>query len=161
MKRGSAASLRDAPATAVSPAARGISRRRGQDSRRRTAATTSGWLDVTFAKLLRSPRRVTAGKHPPLTGIQAVTTYTPPYTTARVTDPDWQVLVLFTDDTEKDVKGIWGPFTTVDNATHALDELRQWPLDGFWDIRRLNKFVAAKAGNEPNQALPWTWQTRG
>lgn len=73
-------------------------------------------------------------------------------------EPDWQVLVLFADDSANDVKGIWGPYTSVDMATSALDELRQWPLDGYWDMRRLNKFVARKAGNEPDQLLRWTWQ---
>lgn len=74
---------------------------------------------------------------------------------------DWHVLVLFTDDTETDIKGIWGPYTSHVIAHSALDELRQWPLDGIWDVRRLNKFVAAKAGNAPNSLSQWTWQTRG
>lgn len=77
----------------------------------------------------------------------------------RSTDADWQVLVLFADDTEKDIKGIWGPYTCIDAAEAALIELRQWPLDGFWDVRRLNKFVAAKAGNAPDSTQIWHWQT--
>ena len=71
---------------------------------------------------------------------------------------DWHVLVLYTDETENEIKGIWGPYTSLDIATSALDELRQWPLDGRWDVRRLNKFVAAKSGNEPDQLVRWTWQ---
>jgi hypothetical protein len=72
---------------------------------------------------------------------------------------DCHVLVLFADDTEKDIKGIWGPYTSFDIACSALDELRQWPLDGHWDVRRLNKFVAAKSGNQPNGLTRWTWQS--
>lgn len=71
---------------------------------------------------------------------------------------DWHVLVLFEDDSDKTIKGIWGPYTSADIASSALDELRQWPLDGRWDMRRLNKFVAAKSGNEPDQLVRWTWQ---
>lgn len=73
-------------------------------------------------------------------------------------EPDWCVLVLYADDTEKDIKGIWGPYTAFGGAEEALDELRQWPLDGRWDVRRLNKFIARKAGNPPNTTAPWTWQ---
>lgn len=79
-------------------------------------------------------------------------------TTTPTIAPDWCVLALFADDTEKDLKGIWGPYTSFDTATTALDELRQWPIDGRWDIRRLNKFVAAKAGNTPDSLARWTWQ---
>lgn len=74
---------------------------------------------------------------------------------------DWHVLVLYADDTERDVKGIWGPYTCIDVATEALNELRKWPLDGRWDLRRLNKFVARKSGNQPNGLTQWTWQTNG
>jgi hypothetical protein len=81
--------------------------------------------------------------------------------TVPTPEPDWQVLVLFADDSEKDVKGIWGPYTSADAATTALEELRQWPLDGYWDLRRLNKFVARKAGNAPDQLARWTWATNG
>lgn len=73
-------------------------------------------------------------------------------------EPDWHVLVLYADESETDLKGIWGPYTSVDVATDALDELRQWPLDGRWDMRRLNKFVARKSGNEPDQLVRWSWQ---
>lgn len=73
-------------------------------------------------------------------------------------EPDWCVLVLWADDTEKDLKGIWGPFTDTYHVEQALSELQQWPLDGRWDVRRLNKFVARKAGNPPNTAGLWTWQ---
>lgn len=69
-------------------------------------------------------------------------------------EPDWHVLVLFTDDTERDIKGLWGPYSNITVAQSALEELRQWPLDGFWDVRRLNKFIALKAGTGQ-----WTWQT--
>lgn len=72
--------------------------------------------------------------------------------------PDFHVLVLFTDDTETDIKGIWGPYTDAVIANSALDELRQWPLDGIWDVRRLNKFVAAKSGNPSDSLMRWTWQ---
>lgn len=72
-------------------------------------------------------------------------------------EPDWQVLVLFEDAAETNVKGIWGPYTSVDIAASALDELRQWPLDGVWDMRRLNKFVARKAGNGPDGLALWSW----
>lgn len=72
-------------------------------------------------------------------------------------EPDWQVLVLFEDAAETSIKGIWGPYTSVDIAASALDELRQWPLDGVWDMRRLNKFVARKSGNEPNGLALWSW----
>ena len=67
---------------------------------------------------------------------------------------EWHVLVLFADDTEKDIKGLWGPYSSMDLATAALEELRQWPLDGRWDVRRLNKFVALNAcpGSERNLA---------
>jgi hypothetical protein len=74
-------------------------------------------------------------------------------------NPDWHVLVLYTDDTEHDVKGIWGPYTSLTIANSALDELKQWPLDGYWDVRRLNKFVAAKAGTPADSLMKWTWQT--
>lgn len=73
-------------------------------------------------------------------------------------EPDWQVLVLFTDDSEKDIRGIWGPYTSADTAIQALDELKQWPLDGYWDIRRLNKFVARASGNIPDQLTRWSWK---
>lgn len=73
-------------------------------------------------------------------------------------DPDWHVLVLFHDNTEAEIKGIWGPYTSPAIANSALDELRQWPLDGFWDVRRLNKFVAVKSGTPANALMKWTWQ---
>jgi hypothetical protein len=73
-------------------------------------------------------------------------------------EPDWCVLVLYADDTERDIKGIWGPYTSFATCEEALSELRQWPLDGRWDVRRLNKFVARKAGNAPDQLVRWTWQ---
>lgn len=81
-----------------------------------------------------------------------------PPTTANQSIPDWHVLVLFSDDTEKDIKGIWGPYTSAAIAMSALEELQQWPLDGYWDMRRLNKFVAQKSGNAPDQLVRWTWQ---
>jgi hypothetical protein len=77
--------------------------------------------------------------------------------TVQTPGVDWQVLVLFADDTERDIKGIWGPYTSMAVATDALAELKQWPLDGYWDVRRLNKFVARKSGNEPDQLVRWTW----
>lgn len=73
-------------------------------------------------------------------------------------EPDWHVLALFADDTERDIKGIWGPYSTFDIAMAAMAELKQWPLDGYWDIRRLNKFVARKSGNAPDQLVQWSWQ---
>lgn len=76
-------------------------------------------------------------------------------------DSDWHVLVLFEDTSETDIKGIWGPYTSERIAHLALDELRQWPLDGVWDVRRLNKFVAAKAGNPADGLMRWSWQTHG
>lgn len=95
-------------------------------------------------------------------GRDGVTTF-PASTTQSVSgtrqppEPDWQVLVLFEDDHDSVIKGIWGPYTSVDIAASALDELRQWPLDGVWDMRRLNKFVARKSGNEPDSLTRWTW----
>lgn len=71
---------------------------------------------------------------------------------------EWHVLVLFADDSERDIKGIWGPYSSFDIAHLALEELRQWPLDGFWDVRRLNKFVARKAEN-PDSLMRFTWQS--
>lgn len=107
------------------------------------------------------PRTGDTGNHRPPAGKDSVRTEqvnVPAHTTHATAD--WHVLVLYADDTERDIKGIWGPYTTVDIATDALDELRQWPLDGFWDMRRLNKFVAAKAGNAPNQLRQWTWNNQ-
>jgi hypothetical protein len=78
-------------------------------------------------------------------------------------ESDWHVLVLFADDTEATIKGLWGPYTSFDIATSAMDELRQWPLDGYWDIRRLNKFLAAKSGVQTPDTLSraFTWTTSG
>lgn len=76
------------------------------------------------------------------------------------TNPDWHVLVLFSDDTESTVKGFWGPYSTFDIAVSAMEELRQWPIDGYWDIRRLNRFVALKLPGAGTDAYShWTWQT--
>ncbi len=72
-------------------------------------------------------------------------------------EPDWHVLVLWADDSESDLKGIWGPYSTVDLVSAALEELRQWPLDGRWDVRRLNKFVARKAATK-DQFAQFSWQ---
>lgn len=72
-------------------------------------------------------------------------------------EPDWCVLALWADEAETILKGIWGPYTDVMAAEHALAELQQWPLDGRWDVRRLNKFVARKAGNAPNSTQLWSW----
>lgn len=73
---------------------------------------------------------------------------------------DWHVLVLWADDTEAVLKGLWGPYTSVDVAGIALEELRQWPLDGRWDIRRMNKFVALKASTGDINNVPrFTWQS--
>lgn len=77
------------------------------------------------------------------------------------TEPDWHVLVLFVDDTETETKGIWGPYTTPMIAQEALTELQQWPLDGYWDVRRLNKFVAAKSGTPADSLMKWTWHRDG
>lgn len=83
----------------------------------------------------------------------------PAFSSGEQPEPDWHVLVLFDmDSTIEAVKGIWGPYTSADIATQALEELRQWPLDGRWDMRRLNKFVARKSGNAPDQLVRWTWQ---
>lgn len=74
--------------------------------------------------------------------------------------PDWHVLVLFADDTDDTLKGLWGPYSTLDNAMLAMEELRNWPIDGRWDIRRLNKFVALKlASGTDNPGRFFTWQT--
>ncbi len=74
-------------------------------------------------------------------------------------EPDWQVLVVLDEESAiEKIKGIWGPYTSVEVASAALDELRQWPLDGRWDVRRLNKFVARKSGSEPDQLVRWSWQ---
>ncbi len=74
-------------------------------------------------------------------------------------EPDWQVLVLLDEEAAiEKIKGIWGPYSSVETASSALDELRQWPLDGRWDVRRLNKFVARKSGNGPDQLVRWSWQ---
>lgn len=71
---------------------------------------------------------------------------------------DWQVLVLIDmESTVESIKGIWGPYSSMDLATTALEELRQWPLDGRWDVRRLNKFVARKAATK-DQFTQFTWQ---
>jgi hypothetical protein len=79
-------------------------------------------------------------------------------TYATQPEPNWCVLALWADDEETSLKGIWGPYTDFDLAEQALAELQQWPLDGRWDIRRLNKFVARKAGNPPNSTAIWSWQ---
>lgn len=73
-------------------------------------------------------------------------------------EPDWCVLVLWADDTEKDLKGIWGPYTDLLTAEVALAELQQWPLDGRWDVRRLNKLVAQASANPPNSNQLWAWR---
>lgn len=77
------------------------------------------------------------------------------------TEPNWCVLVLWADDTEHDLKGVWGPYTDYNHAEAALEELRQWPLDGRWDVRRLNKLVAHAAGNPPNSTQIWSWGNPG
>lgn len=79
-------------------------------------------------------------------------------TKATPVDADWHVLVLYADDTEKDLKGIWGPYSSIEIATLALEELRMWPIDGRWDCRRLNKFVALKAATQ-DQLTRFTWQS--
>lgn len=89
--------------------------------------------------------------HVPSTLSQAATTRTP-------AAEEWHVLVLFADDTEKDIRGLWGPYSSMDIATAALEELRQWPLDGYWDVRRLNKFVALKAASTDGLTR-FTWQS--
>jgi hypothetical protein len=73
-------------------------------------------------------------------------------------EPDWCVLVLWGDEAETVLKGIWGPYTDFGHAETALAELQQWPLDGRWDVRRLNKLVARAAGNPPNTTATWTWR---
>jgi hypothetical protein len=72
---------------------------------------------------------------------------------------DWHVLVLWADDTESTLKGLWGPYTNIDVAEIALAELRQWPLDGRWDLRRLNKFVALKAAAGEISVPRFSWQS--
>lgn len=96
----------------------------------------------------------------PLAGREGVTTFPNSTFTVNANPPaaDWCVLVLYADDTETNILGIWGPYTNYDYADAALTELRTWPLDGRWDVRRLNKFVAAKSGNTPNGLNQWTWQ---
>lgn len=84
----------------------------------------------------------------------STTTAGPSY---QQTEPDWCVLVLYADETESNIKGIWGPYTDTHHVEQALAELQQWPLDGRWDVRRLNKFVARKAGNPPNSTAMWSW----
>lgn len=76
---------------------------------------------------------------------------------ANPPDPDWCVLALWADEEETVLKGIWGPYTDTFHAEQALAELQLWPLDGRWDVRRLNKFVARKAGNTPNTTAIWSW----
>lgn len=95
-----------------------------------------------------------------------VTSYPLPHTSTAATTPgqntaDWYVLVLFADDSETNVKGLWGPYSTFDIACAAMGELREWPIDGYWDIRRLNKFVALKTGTTPPESQPraFTWQS--
>jgi hypothetical protein len=89
----------------------------------------------------------------PSTASQTQTT-----TSQRPGVEEWHVLVLFADDSERDIKGLWGPYSSMDVATAALDELRQWPLEGYWDVRRLNKFVALKAANSDG-LMRFTWQS--
>ncbi len=52
---------------------------------------------------------------------------------------DWHVLVLH-DGVEKDILGIWGPYTSESNAELALEELKKWPLDGSWSVFELKQF---------------------
>lgn len=90
-------------------------------------------------------------------------TFPAPNTTSTAvhTGNDWCVLVLWADDSESDLRGLWGPFTNFDIAGAALEELRQWPLDGRWDVRRLNKFVAQKSGTQPDtlsRAFTWNYE---
>lgn len=98
-----------------------------------------------------------------MTSYQLPDTFTAATTPSFKIDPDWHVLVLFADDTEANIKGLWGPYSAFDIAMSAMDELRQWPLDGCWDVRRLNKFVALKSGAPQPDALSrvFTWQTNG
>lgn len=77
----------------------------------------------------------------------------------RRPEADWHALVLWGDDTDSDLKGLWGPYESVDAATAALEELRMWPLDGRWDLRRLNKFVALKAAAGQVAVPRFTWQS--
>lgn len=77
--------------------------------------------------------------------------------TTNLSCADWHVLILH-DGTEKDIKGIWGPYSSQGIANAALDELKQWPLDGVWVLRRLNKFLALKA-DRPDQLTRFTWQS--
>lgn len=102
------------------------------------------------------------GKQQARAGIGDVTTYPSPTAhlfanTAPDLNADWHVLVLWGDESETDLRGVWGPYSTVDLASAALEELRQWPLDGRWDIRRLNKFVARKAATQ-DQIRTFSWQ---
>lgn len=76
---------------------------------------------------------------------------------ADLPEPDWCVLALWADEEETILKGIWGPYTDSFHAEQALAELQLWPLDGRWDVRRLNKFVARKAGNPANSTQIWSW----
>lgn len=91
-----------------------------------------------------------------------MSTYPVPNTFIASTTPvdlnaDWHVLVLWADESENDLRGVWGPYSSVDLASIALEELRQWPLDGRWDVRRLNKFVARKAATK-DQFTQFSWQ---
>lgn len=79
-----------------------------------------------------------------------------PQTSAQA---DWHALVLWGDESESDLRGLWGPYPNVDVAGAALEELRQWPLDGRWDVRRLNKFVALKAAAGEISIPRFSWQS--
>lgn len=64
--------------------------------------------------------------------------------------PDWHVLVLH-DGQEKDILGIWGPYTSDVDARTALQELQNWPIDGTWSIFACKHFTPPTSTPAPTQ----------
>lgn len=56
-------------------------------------------------------------------------------------DDDSHVILLHHGD-RSGVQGAWGPYPDRAAADQALEGLKQWPMDGLWEIHPLWVFPA-------------------
>jgi hypothetical protein len=75
-------------------------------------------------------------------------------TAEQFTGNDWHVLVLFSAD-DNDVLGIWGPYTGAEHAEAALEQLRQWPLDGVWETVKLKTYSTSGKTTTGPYSVSW------
>jgi hypothetical protein len=71
--------------------------------------------------------------------------------------PDWHILILH-DQNEKDILGVWGPYTSSEHAALVLEELRSWPLDGIWTMFRPRWFHPQDNTTTKTSTDYFTWQ---